>query len=478
MVKRISDYTRPRLRVVHKLFLLLAVVMVLALVALGGSTAFNLRRGFVSYINDLDLDRLAPLAQALEQSDDATTGFTGLHDPAEWDTLLSKVFDLNHPPPHPPPPPPPPQPDAGPTPPPPVPLPPRISLLDGQHQLVAGPEPSAKALELPLRRGDRVIGWLSLRPLTEPAGSNDINFLASQIDALLWIASALLLLALVAAWVFTRHLLAPLVEVERGAEQLASGKYRVHLKTTRRDELGDLMRHMNRLSDALQAHETSRQRWIADISHELRTPLAIVRGEIEAMQDGIRQPSENGLRSLHDEVMRLDRLIEDLHQLVMADLGTLSHRPERLDLSSVLRDACMHFESKAHSAGLTLQTELQPAMVRADPDRARQLIDNLLNNSIRYSDAGGRIRVTCSMERNKVHVIVDDTPPGVPADTIPRLFEPLFRGEASRNRLRGGSGLGLAIAERIAKAHSGELIASPSPLGGLRIEWILPAADA
>lgn len=475
MNSSISNPSHLRLRVVHKLFLLLAVLIVLALGALGGATAFNLRRGFVAYINGLHLEQLAPLAQTLEQRVDATTGFTDLHNRAAWDALLRDTFHLKPPPPHPPPPPPPPPSGAEPLPP--VPLPPRISLLDGGHRLIAGPVPPADALELTLRHDGRTLGWLALRPLTRPVGSNDIDFLASQLRDLLWIAVVLLALALGAAWVFTRHLLAPLSDVEAGAERLAAGHYDVRLSTTRRDELGELVEYINRLSAALQAHETARKRWIADISHELRTPLAIVRGEVEAMQEGIRPLDERGLRSLHDEVMRLNRLVEDLHQLSMADLGTLSYRPKKLDLSELLRDACTHFANAAQVAGLTLESELAPATVHADPDRARQLVDNLLGNSIRYTNAGGRIRVTCCRRPDSVQVVVEDAAPGVPANTLPRLFEPLYRGEASRNRRRGGSGLGLAIAARIAKAHGGTLHASASPLGGLRIEWILPSAD-
>lgn len=269
----------------------------------------------------------------------------------------------------------------------------------------------------------------------------------------------------------------PIARRRTGAEQLAAGHYDVELATARRDELGDLVRDIKRLGATLQAHETARRRWIADISHELRTPLAIVRGEVEAMQEGMRPIDEQGLRSLHDEVMRLNRLIEDLHQLSMADLGTLSYRPEKLDLAELLHEACARFESAARAAGLALECELASATVHADPDRARQLIDNLLGNSVRYTDAGGRIRVTCGHGPNSVRVVVEDTAPEVPANALPRLFEPLYRGEASRDRRRGGSGLGLAIAARIASAHGGELRASLSRLGGLRIEWTLPSAD-
>jgi two-component system sensor histidine kinase BaeS len=473
-----SNRLRLRLRVVHKLFLLLAVLIVLALGLLAGSTALNLRRGFVNYINTLDLQRLQPLAQALEQRADATAGFGSLRDRLAWEALLHDTLDVNHPRPALPPPPPPPPPASAPPPPPPVPLPGRVSLLDTRHRWIAGPRPEIDALQLRLQRDGRTLGWLSLRPLRQPAGSQDIDFLASQLHDLFWIALGLLLLALVVAWIFARHLLAPLREVESAAQRLADGHHPVRLQTSRRDELGDLVRHINRLSAALRAHESARRRWIADISHELRTPLSIVRGEIEAMQEGMRRVDERALRSLHDEVMRLNRLVDDLHQLSMADLGTLDYRLRSFDLADLLRGACSHFEIEARAAGLTLECSLRPSMVRADPDRLRQLFDNLLHNSVRYTDPGGCIRVVCRSQTDGVYVLIDDTAPGVSADALPRLFEPLYRGEVSRDRRRGGSGLGLAIAERIAQAHGGALHASPSPLGGLRIELVLPARDA
>lgn len=324
-----------RLRVVHKLFLLLALVIVLALGTFGALAVLNLRRGFVDYVNAMDLTRLNPLVDALEARADAGSDFAALHDRSRWDTLLHRTLEpgfagpapprgpppVQHPPPRPP----------GPAP---LTLPPRVSLLDAQHRRIAGPPPTPEAMQRPLVARSAVVGWLALQPLEQPADRRDSAFLTTQIRQLALIAAVLVLLALGIAWVFARHLLAPLRRVEAAAEQLAAGDYAVHLETHRRDELGDLVRHINRLSTALRTHRSARQRWFADISHELRTPLAIVRGEIEAMQDGLRLTDADGLASLHEEVMRLDRLIGDLHQLSMADLGALSYRPQLLDLAS------------------------------------------------------------------------------------------------------------------------------------------------
>jgi two-component system sensor histidine kinase BaeS len=325
-----------------------------------------------------------------------------------------------------------------------------------------------------LRHDGETIGWLVLRPLTHPVDRRDKAFLANQVRNIALLASVLLLLAMALAWFFARHLLAPLRTVEQAARQLSDGRYGVQLDTHRQDELGDLVQHVNRLSLALQAHESARQRWMADISHELRTPLAIVRGELEGMRDGVRAADASGLQSLHDEVMRLDRLVGDLHQWSLADQGSLSYRPLPLDLADLAADTCARFATTASEAGLQVEQELSAAPVNADPDRLRQLADNLLGNSLRYSDRGGRVQVSVFNENGEAILRVDDTPPGVPEQDLQRLFDPLYRGELSRNRAHGGSGLGLAIAKRIAVAHGGQLSASLSPLGGLRLELRLP----
>ncbi len=473
-----------RLRVVHKLFLLLALAIALALGALGSITILNLRSGFVAYVNTLDLARLAPLAQALDQRADAANGFDGLRERARWNDLLHQWLDPK--PPHsalaPPQtrPPPPPGSDRDnralpPPPPPPVlPLPPRVSLLDAQHRWIVGAPLRADALQRPLLQNGALVGWLALQPLTHPVESRDTDFLSAQVRDMALLAALLLLLALGVAWIFARHLLAPLRDVERSADQLANGNYGLHLETSRRDELGDLVRHINRLSGALQANESARRRWIADISHELRTPLSIVRGEVEAMQDGVRRADATGLRSLHEEVMRLDRLVGDLHQLSMADLGTLSYRLQRIDIAELIRTSCASLAPIADEAGLVIDCALSPVLVRVDPDRMRQLIDNVIGNSLRYSDRGGRINIAMTTQADTVEITFDDTPPCVDAESLARLFKPLYRGEASRDRKRGGSGLGLAIAQRIAVAHDGQLHALPSSLGGLRIVLTLP----
>jgi two-component system sensor histidine kinase BaeS len=217
---------------------------------------------------------------------------------------------------------------------------------------------------------------------------------------------------------------------------------------------------------------------VADISHELRTPLAVLRGEIEALQDGVRQATPEALASLHAEALQLGRLVDDLYQLALSDLGALSYRKEPLELGAELEAAVAAYRAEFRGKGIALAvagTEAAVPLV-ADPERLRQLFANLLENSLRYTDAGGRLEIALRREEGQATVTFSDSAPGVPAADLERLFERLFRVEGSRRRATGGAGLGLAICRNIAEAHGGTITAAPSPLGGVTITVALPLA--
>jgi len=225
----------------------------------------------------------------------------------------------------------------------------------------------------------------------------------------------------------------------------------------------------------LQNHRDARRRWGADIAHELRTPLSVLRGEIQALQDGVRAPTPAALDSLNTECERLGGLIEDLYQLSLADAGALEYRFERIDLGELVREALEAQRRACTDAGLALEEAVAEGIeIRGDARRLTQLVDNLIANARRYTDAPGRIRVELARTRDGTRLVVEDTAPGVPAHALPRLFERLYRVESSRSRAAGGAGLGLAICRAIVEAHGGRIDAAPSSLGGLRIVTDLP----
>ena len=285
-------------------------------------------------------------------------------------------------------------------------------------------------------------------------------------------------LSAVVTGLLSQALLAPLMRLTDATRRLAEGEYAIRVTATTNDEIGQLVNDFNRLGNTLEKNEKLRRDYMADASHELRTPIAILKAEIEALQDGLRQATPETLRSLHSEVGRLEKLVHDLHDLSLADVGVTYHFTN-VDLAHLLHEALDGARDRIAAAGLAIEQHIpsQPIMVRADPERIVQLIGNFAENSVRYTDAPGRVRVTVSRNGHEADLEWEDSAPGVPNDALGRIFERLYRVEGSRSRDGGGSGLGLAICRSIAQAHAGRIEATPSALGGLRIVLTLPLAE-
>jgi two-component system sensor histidine kinase BaeS len=210
---------------------------------------------------------------------------------------------------------------------------------------------------------------------------------------------------------------------------------------------------------------------MADVSHELRTPLAVLKGELEAIEDGVRPLSQDSVKSLQAEVATLGKLVGDLYDLSLSDVGALSYRKQELDLRESIEAALGAYRERLAVQRIEVEAAwgAVPLPLLADPQRLHQLFSNLMENVIRYTDAGGRLRLSARRDESGIAIDLQDSGPGVPEELLPRLFERLYRLEGSRNRASGGAGLGLAICRNIAEAHGGRIEARRSPLGGL---WI------
>ena len=261
---------------------------------------------------------------------------------------------------------------------------------------------------------------------------------------------------------------------------MAQGELAVRVPQDREDEIGALMRDVNAMAASLQQTDTERRRWIAQLSHELRTPLAILRGELEALADGVRPWTAGALTSLQDEVQRLHRLIEDFHLLAVSDMRRLPCQFEPVEVAALLRQAAQRVDDRLRTKGLHLLLDLPDGLGTAlwDGDRMAQLLGNLLENSLRYTDAPGQVLLRARRRGETVQVVVEDSAPGLPPEQLRQLFDPLFRADASRSRASGGSGLGLSIARALAQSHGGSLHAEASPLGGLAQCLTLPVNPA
>jgi two-component system sensor histidine kinase BaeS len=319
------------------------------------------------------------------------------------------------------------------------------------------------------------VGYLGYIPRPEAFASIERLYLHRQhltfgAIALGLLAAAVALAAGLAWWLSRR-----IRVLARATGALMQGNYDVRLPAQGDDELAHLARDFNALAETLARTQLARRQWIADIAHELRTPLSVLRGEIEALQDGIRPLDQAALVSLAGEASRLARLVEDLHTLSLSDLGVLTYRKERLDLGEVVSESLESQRTALAEKGLRAELEIgDNAAIVGDADRLKQVFGNLLQNSLRYTDAPGRVAIKVHNGGGKVVVDWEDSSPAVSAEDLPRLTERLFRVESSRNRASGGAGLGLAIARAIVEGHHGTLTARASPLGGLHIALEFP----
>jgi two-component system sensor histidine kinase BaeS len=474
-----------RLRLVHTLSLVLVVFVFTALVAFGGLLAWNLHRGFASYLVARDTDQLERFAAVVADYIGQDGGMALRNHRLDFGKILDE-FALREGLPRARPPDPPGMPPEGPLPdgprefPAPESFAGRLSVHDPAGNLLAGPPLASSAAGVtrrPIVVGGSVVATVSLRPAPPVPSSVETDFLRHQFIGITLLTACLLGFSLVAARALAGWLARPLLAMKAATTRMAHGDLSVRVDNRRTDEIGDLAANLNGMAESLARLEGARRRWIAEISHELRTPLTVLRGELAALTDGVRLFGADALASLSAEVATLGQLVDDLHLLAMADINALRCHYESFDAVAFFEGLHAKFTRAANSQGLELKLET-PAQtslaVRWDPHRIQQLISNLLQNSVHYTDSPGRIRLAYQHVGARVLVCIDDSAPTVPDQDLPRLFEPLYRADAARRRQRGGSGLGLSICAAITRAHGGTISGSQSDFGGLRIRIELP----
>ena len=354
----------------------------------------------------------------------------------------------------------------------------RLILLDKGKELLVGRVRDVNEMALkPIQMEGKLVGYLGIRPTQQLTDYYDLRFSNEQGQEFLLIALATLIIATILILPLSRNLVKPINRLAGATRDLTSGNFKVRIPVNTNDEIGQLSRDFNSLANTLEQNETARRQWIADISHELRTPLTIMRGEIEAMQDGVRPVNQERLNALHKEVMNLNRLISDLYELSLSDIGALSYHKRVVDGEEIIKISLAavadEFKEKNIQVEVVKETYITFQLF-ADPDRLQQLFANLLTNSLRYTDAGGKLRISLGHEKGLAVISFQDSGPGVDENEMPRLFERLYRVDSSRNRKTGGAGLGLSICKNIVEAHEGTISAQRSPMGGLWIKIALP----
>jgi signal transduction histidine kinase len=263
-----------------------------------------------------------------------------------------------------------------------------------------------------------------------------------------------------------RRMTRPMNNLIDAARRIESGDYSAQVPEWGSRDIRSVARAFNSMSARLKTVDEQRRSFMADVTHELRTPLSVIRGQAEAIADGVYPADPAHLAPILDATQTLDRLVEDLRTLVLTDAGNLVLNKEPTDLGQLAEDTVGSFRSQTESAGVSLTTEVADNLpsVEVDPARIRQVVSNLLSNAIRHTPTGGSVKVAVNSAGDQVTLAVRDTGEGIPPDLLPHVFERFVKGPSSK-----GSGLGLAIAHDIIVAHDGSIEVQNQPDGGTTV---------
>ncbi|HWQ30041.1 MAG TPA: HAMP domain-containing sensor histidine kinase [Negativicutes bacterium] len=284
-----------------------------------------------------------------------------------------------------------------------------------------------------------------------------------------------LLLALMFGYIMAKSISTPISRVINTAQMISKGCY-----NDRSNEISDIKEiaqlngTINDLAENLEKQEKLRKRLTADVAHELRTPLATLQSHVEAMIDGIWAPDANRLKSVHEEIMRLERLVGDMEKLTRFEGENMVLNKSEFDAVQLIRGIMDNSEREYSDRGIIAELSGEPTEIFADRDKLSQVIINLITNAVKFTDRGGSIRVSVTGSHENVNIAVADTGKGIAPEHLPFIFERFYRADASRSRLTGGAGIGLTIVKTIVEAHKGT-IKVDSELGkGTRFEVTLP----
>lgn len=363
-----------------------------------------------------------------------------------------------------------------------------VTLLDEDGEVQFSNIPSSRAGDhftipdsaAPIEVSGAVVGYLLV---DDPFAADQQSLILERTKRAIWLSAGIAgLVALILGSGLAYGLLRPIRAMTLAARNLSEGDLSQRVRVYSQDELGELTDAFNRMAENLEAAEKLRQDMTADIAHELRNPLAVIQARLEALLDGVYPLNAESLEPLMEQSRDLNRLVEDLRTLALADAGKLLLEKEVVELSSYLTRTAEHFRHQLQEAGLTMELSVQPSgelMVDIDPIRIRQVIGNLIQNSIRHTPPGGWVKIFTGSphEDGLVEISIEDSGEGIPAEDRPHIFERFYRVDDGRSRREGGTGLGLAIARQIVLQHGGWIRAESAPRGGARITFSLPGSS-
>jgi signal transduction histidine kinase len=313
------------------------------------------------------------------------------------------------------------------------------------------------------------VAHLYALPMDDPEDIAALREIAAVDRRLIAIFAIATIVATLLTVVVSRRIVKPIEQLTAAVQDIGRGKAPARVEVSGRDEIARLATSFNTMADAVATQEDLRRRMVGDIAHELRTPLTNLRCELEAIQDGLAAPDAARIGSLHEEVLHLQRLVDDLQDLAVAEAGGLALHRERIDLGAAVARIVGPQADVTSDDGIA---------VDADVTRLRQVVSNIVANAVRHTPAGARVRVRVARAGGDAAVSVIDRGPGIPAQDLDRVFERFYRVDEARGRERGGAGLGLAIVRRLVELHGGRVWAESVEGEGATFTFTLPLASS
>ena len=323
-------------------------------------------------------------------------------------------------------------------------------------------------------RGERA-GQADVRFTGSGLASADHALRTALLRAIAGAAGLAALLAMLTGLAMARRITRPVERIIAVTRAMGRGERTARVgNVSAPGELRELATAFDQMADTRDRQDQVRRDLVADVAHELRTPVAVLQAGHEALLDGVTEPTPDQLASLHDEVLRLARMVGDLQTLAAADAASLHLTRRPCDLATLAAAAADSLAGQFEAAGITVQRDLTQAGVLADPRWLHQVITNLLTNALKFTAAGGRVTVEAGPAGPKAVLTVTDTGTGIPADELPRVFDRFWRGRQAAQF--SGSGIGLAMAAELAQAHDGQITARSEPGQGTEMTLTLPLA--
>lgn len=301
-------------------------------------------------------------------------------------------------------------------------------------------------------------------------------FITAVHHYLIWASVAALCLAFILSYLLTRRVLRPLSQMTSITRQVAAGDYSARVDVVTRDEVGELGLAFNRMADSLEQIESLRKTMVADVAHDLRTPLTNLRGYLEALNDEVLPPSPETFKILQDEILHLVHLVENLQQLAKADAAKAYLNKKSFDLPEAVSQMVELYRLNFQAKEIVLETSFSEnaEKITADREKVLQVLRNLIENAVKFTLTGGKVRIATESVPGGIKVIIANSGEKISPDDLPYIFERFYKADRSRSVERSGAGIGLSIVKELIEAHGGR-VGAECLAGETRVWFILPS---